>query len=171
MQENNSGSKSGLSYYQFAKESLEHGLHKELRSRMLGTILIKKGIISPEQLEQALKQHKQSDERLGSILIRLGYATEEDILGCLAIQAGVPYISLAGYQINGTAARLISKEAAEKYSMLVIDRIGDSLLVAAADPMDREAKAELQKLLPGVKINYYLTSPGEISQKINEIYG
>ena len=170
MQQNNSETEGQLSYFQYAKDSLEKGLHKKLRSRMLGTILIKKGIVSPEKLEKALEQQKQSDERLGTILIQLGYATEEDILSCMSIQAGIPYISLDGYNINLKAARKLSREFAGKNSILIIDQIGDSMLAVVTEPMDQEQKAMLQQQMPGVKFNFYLSSPGEIAQKITEIY-
>jgi MshEN domain len=170
MQQNNSENEGQLSYFQYAKDSLEQGLNKKLRSRMLGTILIKKGIINSEKLEQALEQQKQSDERLGKILIQLGYATEEDILSCMAVQAGIPYISLEGYNINLKSARLLGREFAEKNSILIIDQIGDLMLAAVTEPMDQEGTVRLEQQMPGVKFNFYLTSPGEIAQQITEIY-
>lgn len=170
MQQNNPENEGQLSYFQYAKDSLETGLNKKLRSRMLGSILIKKGIINSEKLEQALEQQKESDERLGKILIQLGYATEEDILSCVSIQAGIPYVALEGYNINLKAARRLSREFAEKNSMLIIDQIGDLMLAAVTEPMDQDEKARLQQQMPGVKFNFYLTSPGEIAQKITEVY-
>ena len=157
-------------YYDFVKSSMQGGLQEELRSTRLGTILLKKGIIDPQKLESALQEQKKSDERLGAVLIRLGFATREQILSCMALQAGVPYLGLDSYEINQEAAKFLSKEIAEKIMAVVIDKIDDTMLVAMSDPTDQEAKNNLQAFMKGKRFNIFFSSAEEIEKKLTEIY-
>jgi hypothetical protein len=63
------------------------------RTKKIGQILIETGAISSEQLELALKEQKQTGEKLGQILQRLGICSEHEIARVLASQAGVSFVS------------------------------------------------------------------------------
>ncbi|HCJ66706.1 MAG TPA: type II secretion system protein GspE, partial [Elusimicrobia bacterium] len=65
--------------------------------KRLGDLLVDLGIISREQLQQALEVQRQTGGKLGRILIQLGFVTEEVLLYFLGKQAGVSYVSLADY--------------------------------------------------------------------------
>ena len=159
-----------LDYYDFAKASLHGGLQQELKSNRLGTILLKKGLIDSAKLQAALEEQKKSDERLGAVLVRMGFVTQDDVLSCVALQTGVPYLSLESYEVDSEVARLLKQEAAVKNEAVVIDKIDETLLVTMADPMDQEARDDLQAQLKGYRINFYLSSSEEIEQKLMEIY-
>ena len=61
---------------------------------MIGECLRQAGIITEENLQEALVEHKRSGERLGSVLIRMNLATERQIAKALAYQLGFPYVDL-----------------------------------------------------------------------------
>ena len=71
-------------------------------SQRLGDLLVKEKILSPEQLEQALKAQKEAGgkDRLGSVLVKLGLLSDEDVTNFLSRQYGVPAINLQFFEID-----------------------------------------------------------------------
>jgi type IV pilus assembly protein PilB len=61
------------------------------KKKQIGKILIDKGLITPEQLQEALLQQQGTDVRIGQILIKKNVISENDLLGSLAIQYGVEF--------------------------------------------------------------------------------
>src|SRR5438876_6656714 len=64
-------------------------------NRRLGDLLVADGLLTPAQLQKALGEQKGSTEKLGSVLIKLGFINEEQLIGFLSRQYGVPSIPLA----------------------------------------------------------------------------
>jgi hypothetical protein len=63
------------------------------RRRLLGQIMVEKGLITPRQLEQALRTQRGIDEKLGRIMVELGYVSELDMFRTLSDQDGLPFPS------------------------------------------------------------------------------
>jgi hypothetical protein len=63
------------------------------RRRLLGQMMVEKGLITPRQLEQALRTQRGIDERLGRIIVELGYVSELDMFRTLSEQDGLPFPS------------------------------------------------------------------------------
>src|SRR5690349_5869852 len=84
-------------------------------SQRLGDLLVREKIISADQLDKALKNQKETGGRLGSILVKLGYLTDEDVTNFLSRQYGVPAINLNYFEIDPVVASETSiMEAIEK---------------------------------------------------------
>ena len=103
-------------------------------SQRLGDLLVKEKVISQEQLEQALKTQRESNCRLGSALVRLGFLSEEDVTNFLSRQYGVPAINLSYFEIDPAVVKLIPHETARRYQILPLSRVGASLTIAMVDP-------------------------------------
>ena len=104
-------------------------------NRRLGDLLVAEGLITAEQLAQALEQQKKgSSERLGSILVRLNLIHEEQLIGFLSRQYGIPSITLHHLDIAADVLRLVPVHIAKKYEVLPVKRLGDALSLAMADP-------------------------------------
>jgi len=99
-------------------------------SQRLGDLLVKEKVISQEQLEQALKTQRESNCRLGSALVRLGFLSEEDVTNFLSRQYGVPAINLSYFEIDPAVVKLIPHETARRYQILPLSRVGASLTIA-----------------------------------------
>ena len=84
-------------------------------SQRLGDLLVKEKVISPEQLDQAIKAQKASNCRLGSALVKLGFLTDEDVTNFLSRQYGVPAINLSYFEIDPSVVKLIPFETAKRY--------------------------------------------------------
>lgn len=105
----------------------------------LGAILVRKGWLSPEQLEAALVSAVGKGERIGQVLVRLGWATEETIAKALAEQLGLAYMD--PYSANpdpAAVARLPADVAARRCALPLRLLDSNTVVVAVADPTDEE---------------------------------
>lgn len=104
--------------------------------RRIGDILVEGGVVTPEQLQEALARQRRTRERLGRVLVEMGAATELQIAQALADQLGLRFINLAGQRLDPAAIRLVPEVLARKRRIVPVSFDGDSLLVALADPLD-----------------------------------
>jgi type IV pilus assembly protein PilB len=103
-------------------------------NRRLGDLLVADGLLTTAQLQKALGEQRGSTEKLGSILIKLGFINEEQLIGFLSRQYGVPSITLAQLEIDPGVLRLVPAPIARKYEVIPVRKMGNSLAVAMADP-------------------------------------
>ena len=103
--------------------------------KKIGECLIQAGLISEEDLQVALAEHKRTGERVGSVLVRLNLATEKQITKALAYQLGFPYVSLADEPPDPAAIVLIAKDVALKRVCVAVKLEKNLLTVAMSDPL------------------------------------
>ena len=108
---------------------------KETR-RQLGDLLVTQGVISEEQLSEALKLQRESGEPLGRVMVKIGLVKEADLLRILAGQLGLDFVDLADYQVDLGAVSLVPERIAKKHVALPIGFDEDKLIVAVANPTD-----------------------------------
>ena len=114
----------------------------------LGDLLVQDGLITDEQLVQALGEQRKTGRKLGATLISMGLVTEQELLTLLSRHLKVALIDLDQYQVNASAVKLLPEIQARRYRALVIEDKGDRLLVAMSDPADLNAQDNLSDLLP-----------------------
>jgi len=102
--------------------------------RRLGDLLVAEGLITAEQLRQALGEQKGKADKLGSVLVRQGFLTEEQLIGFLSRQYGIPSITLVNIDIDAETLRLVPVHIAKKYEVIPVKRIGSTLTLAMSDP-------------------------------------
>jgi type IV pilus assembly protein PilB len=102
--------------------------------RRLGDLLVAEGLITADQLRQALGEQKGKADKLGSILVRQGSLSEEQLIGFLSRQYGIPSITLANLDVDSETLRLVPAHIAKKYDVLPVKRIGGTLTLAMSDP-------------------------------------
>ena len=103
----------------------------------LGEILIKAGLITPEQLERALEEQKRKKKPLGSVLVGLGYVRgERQILDALSRYYGVEVADPLLKSVNLDVVRLLPPEIARRYMVFPVAREGNTLKLAMLDPLD-----------------------------------
>ncbi|PYN33645.1 MAG: type IV-A pilus assembly ATPase PilB [Candidatus Rokuibacteriota bacterium] len=103
-------------------------------NRRLGDLLVADGLLTAEQLKKALAEQKGSPEKLGSILVRLNLVNEDQLIGFLSRQYGVPSITLGQLDIDSDVLKLVPAPIARKYEVIPVRRMGNSLALAMADP-------------------------------------
>src|SRR5512140_3177355 len=139
-------------------------------SQRLGDLLVKEKVITTEQLDQALKVQKDSGTRLGSILVKLGFLSDEDVTNFLSRQYGVPAINLTFFEIDSTVVKLIPYETAKRYQILPLSRVGSSLTIAMVDPTNVFAMDDI-KFMTGFNIEPVVASESSIMAGIEKAYG
>jgi type IV pilus assembly protein PilB len=139
-------------------------------SQRLGDLLVKEKVITPDQLDQALKVQKESGTRLGSILVKLGYLSDEDVTNFLSRQYGVPAINLTYFEIDPTVVKLIPYDTAKRYQILPLSRVGASLTIAMVDPTNVFAMDDI-KFMTGFNIEPVVASESSILEGIEKAYG
>src|SRR5213593_4843490 len=139
-------------------------------SQRLGDLLVKEKVITQEQLTQATKVQKETNCRLGSALVKLGFLTDEDVTNFLSRQYGVPAINLSYFEIDPTVVKLIPFETAKRYQILPLSRVGASLTIAMVDPTNVFAMDDI-KFMTGFNIEPVVASESSIQEGIEKAYG
>lgn len=112
----------------------------------LGQLLVRGGYISPVQLDQALEEGSKTGERLGEVVVKRGWVTEDDVAKLLAEQWDLSYVDRASIWFDANALARLSREDAQRLEALPT-RIEDGRVVAAvAEPTEHRLEA-LRKLL------------------------
>ncbi|HAW59879.1 MAG TPA: type II secretion system protein GspE, partial [Actinobacteria bacterium] len=132
--------------------------------KRLGKILIEAGLITEEQLQQALES--QDGKTLGRTLVDLGFITEADIAATLAKRMNLPFVDVGNYEINPSAATIISEDMARRYTILPIDFEGEKLVVAMADPANIFAIDDL-RIVTGYDIKPVVATESDLLAAIN----
>jgi type IV pilus assembly protein PilB len=141
-------------------------------SQRLGDLLVKERIITPEQLEKAVKAQKEngaSNTRLGSMLVQLGFVTDEEVTNFLSRQYGVPAINLQYFEIDPAVVKLVPEETAKRYTILPLSRVGASLTIAMVDPTNVFAMDDI-KFMTGFNIEPVVASESAIIDAIQKAY-
>ena len=110
----------------------------------LGDLLVQEGLITREQLLQALEQQQGSGMRLGYTLVKLGMVQEIEITKMLARQYRVPAVDLSRFAVDEKIIKLIPNEVALRHSVLPLKREGRTLTVAMADPTNHSVLDDLK---------------------------
>jgi type IV pilus assembly protein PilB len=102
----------------------------------LGEILLREGLVTREQLAQALAEQKNTKHRLGYVLVKLGLVQELEITKVLARQYRMPAVDLSRFEVDPKIIKLVPADLATKSVVLPLKREGRTLTVAMADPTD-----------------------------------
>ena len=138
-------------------------------SEKIGSLLLKKGAITPEQLDTALAFQKEKNIRLGVALTRLNLVKESVLLQTLSEQHGVPAMKLSEFSIDSDVIKIISAEVAEKYMVLPVSLKNATLIVAMTDPSNIFALDDL-KFLTGYRVEPFVASDEAIMTSIDHYY-
>lgn len=137
--------------------------------RQLGEMLVKDQVISPGDLEEALKRQEATKASLGRVLIEMGLASEWEMAAALGKQLNVPFITLSHYEIDRQVLEAIPEEIVLKYKIVPVDKTGDTLTIALADPSNIYLLDEL-RILTGCQIIPVISFESDIIEAIGRYY-
>jgi type IV pilus assembly protein PilB len=114
----------------------------------LGQLLIQRGIVTAEQIEQALQQQSRSGHSrlLGELLVELNFCTENQIASALAETYGVPYAQVTPKLCDPNVVEILPRDFAEEHSVLPLFKVFDTLTVAVSEPANVFLIDEIQRL-------------------------
>lgn len=140
-----------------------------MAKKWIGELLVEVGLLTPEQLAQALTVQQAMQERLGDVLINKGYITQEQLIEVLAFQLGIPHVQLSRYQIDAKVLKLIPERLAKQYKAVPFRITGNRLFVAMVDPLDYYAIDDL-RMSTGFAIEPAIASKEDIDHAINRYF-
>ena len=142
---------------------------RRIITKRLGEVLLERGVINYKQLEQALAHQKEHGGLMGQTLIQLGFVTEEDVALALTAQYGFPYLPLENYEIDVALTEVIPHELAVRYCLIPIDRIGNALTLAMADPSNVTAIEKIE-LMTQCVVQTFVSTPSDIARAVQKYY-
>lgn len=137
----------------------------------IGEIMVRENLITPQQLRQALEEQRRTGGRLGTILTKLGYIKEDELLQFLSKQYHVPAVNLSEVNIDLELARRIPKEVLLKHMVIPFQLAGSTLMLAMADPSNIFAVDEIRFLTGYTNVEVVVAHEEGIRKAIEEVYG
>ena len=135
----------------------------------LGAILLRGSFITPEQLDAAIGEQKRTNQRLGNVLVGLGFTTPDAVLAALSVQLGIPSVRLNGYTVRADAVRSLPEKISRKHLAFPLERVGRTLKVAIAAPKDLTALDDI-RFASGCRVETVIALEDEIREALDRYY-
>ena len=133
-------------------------------------ILLRRGTVSPDQVSEADQMSRETGSSLADCLVKLGYATGEDVMRAMAEHHGMDYVDLTEVTIPEQIIELVPESVARENIILPMAEDEDSLKVIVADPFDIETIEKLRFIL-NRRVETALSPREAILEAINRYYG
>ncbi len=134
---------------------------RERSKKRVGEILIEDGVLTQENLDEALIQQKKEGGIIGQILIRLGYVTEENLIAALSKQLGIPYLPLPNYSVNMETIREYGYDFCKQNMLIAFDQDDKYIYVSTADPLNDIALEHIENQSKR-RAQVFISTPSEI---------
>lgn len=136
----------------------------------LGELLMSNGLISNQQLDEALQHKKEHKGRLGTSLIRLNHINEKVLATFLSKQYGIPAISLDSPNVPAELIKMIPQSLCERHMLIPISMEDNRLNIAVADPTNVAAVDDV-RFICNLDVNVFIAPESAIQRAIEECYG
>ena len=140
------------------------------KPKQLGQILREQGLLTEEQLDRALEEHRNTPKSLGRVLIDLGYIRERDLVRALAEQVGLEFVDLSDYRIDPVTASLLPEALCRRFRALPIGERDGKLLVAMSDPANVYALDDI-RTMTGRDVQPVVATANDIEQAVSKFSG
>jgi len=142
---------------------------RKVVNKQLGEILIERGVLTRANLEKILVFQKEKGILFGEALVQMKLGTEEDVMQALTCQYGFPYLPLANYDIAPEVVAIVPGGVCKQYCLVPIDKIGRSLTLAMANPLNVKALEDVEKIT-GCSVQAFISTGTDINSAINRYY-
>ena len=116
-----------------------------LGRKKLGEVLVEEGVLKEDQLREVLLRIRATGETLVETLHSMGFATETEVARVVAKKYGLPFIDASRYRIPKEAADAVPAAFLRLNQMVVLDKIGRTLLVAVAGGLNLEVLDKIER--------------------------
>ncbi|WP_413944461.1 type IV-A pilus assembly ATPase PilB [Bdellovibrio sp. HCB-162] len=141
-----------------------------MSSLKIGEILVKQGLLKPDQFALAVEEQKKTGQKLTSAIIQLGFLKENQILRALEKHFAVPGVEVNTFEIDQSVIALIPKDVCEKNTLIPLQKAGTTLVVAFADPSNIIVKEDL-RFITRCRIQAVVGTESAIASGIEKYYG
>ena len=137
----------------------------------LGEMLVKAQLITEAQLDEVIKTQRREGGKLGSIVVRAGFCSDQDIVSFLGMQYGVPAADLEQWPpIDPAVIALIPADLAQRHKVLPLQRTGSVLTLAMSDPTDIFAMDDV-RFHTGYNVDPVVSSEMGLARAVERYYG
>ncbi len=145
-------------------------MHREDHGVRLGDLLIRAGLITPAQRDEALRESQATGEKLGRRLVSLGHVSQYEIARTVADQLQIPLAPVHEVDAESPLLELIPLELAHRRRCIPVARVAGGIRVAMADPLDFEAINEIEHECGG-RIELAIAPESDVDRAIMRTYG
>ncbi|MCE2572130.1 GspE/PulE family protein [Motilimonas eburnea] len=138
--------------------------------KRLGDLLVEEGIITEDQLMQALAEQRKNGRKLGATLQGLGFLSEDDMLGFLSRQLGIPLVDINQLRIDEQVVAKLPEVHARRLRALVVHDDGQSVTVAMSDPADLRALDTITGLLSDRNVKLAVARESQLIESFDRLY-
>ncbi|MFN7825747.1 MAG: type IV-A pilus assembly ATPase PilB [Pseudobdellovibrionaceae bacterium] len=136
----------------------------------LGEILVKQGLVRPDQMAKALDEQKRTNSRLSQILISQGILKDNQILKAMEKAFSLPGVDLNTFEIQAEVTRLVPREVCEKHGLIPIQKVGTgTVVIAFSDPSNLQVRDDL-RFITKAKVQPVVATEIAISAAIDRHY-
>jgi type IV pilus assembly protein PilB len=132
-----------------------------LTKKKLGEILIEQGLLSQEQVQDALRMQHQTGMMFGETLVQSKLITEDKIVAVLVAQFGIPCIRPSTYKIPKELLEIFEPQMMRRFQFVPMDSIGNVLVIAIAGLLSEDVFKEIETQT-GCSLQVFLTRMSEI---------
>ena len=143
---------------------------KKITNKHLGELLVERGVINREQLSMSINYQQEKGGLIGEVLVELKFTNEEEIAQALTCQYGFPYLPLSNYEIDDAVIKSVPENVCRQFCLVPIDKIGKSLTVAMANPLNIQAVEDVE-LITGCTVQAFVSTSSDIRNCIAKYYG
>ncbi len=136
---------------------------------LFGQVLVRRGKVAENELDEALKLQSKSKEPLGLILTKLGYITEEDVTGAVAEQAGLPRMELDIADIQHGVTQYVPFNLARRHNTVPI-KVEGNVLHLATDTIPAGHVITNLSRMTGKQVKFYIAPSSLITSFIKNLY-
>ncbi|MCK4657706.1 MAG: Flp pilus assembly complex ATPase component TadA, partial [candidate division Zixibacteria bacterium] len=136
----------------------------------LGTMLLKAGKITEDQLDTALEIQKKGQGKLNEILVRIGAVSDEDdISSFIGRQLNIGAVRLSDLELNPEIVKLIPLDIARKFNVIAVSKVSRTLVTAISDPNNIYV-LDAVKFITGCNVQPVISPESAISKAIDRYY-
>lgn len=137
---------------------------------LIGQELVRRGLLSQDNLDFALIEHERQGMKLGQILIKCGFISEDDLLQVLSDQLGLSVYRVNDAEIAPEIIRLVPDLMARKHKMIPVTEQDGALTVCMSEPFEQKEIEEIQQKLKK-KLTVVMDSDKNVLRAIKKYYG
>ncbi len=136
----------------------------------LGEILVKQGVVRPDQMAKAMEEQKRTNGRLGAVLVQMGIVKDAQVLKAMEAHFQLPGIDLNNFQVQPAATQLIPREICEKNLLIPVQKVGTgTIVVAFSDPSNVFVRDDL-RFITRCKVQAVVATEAAIVAAIDKHY-
>jgi hypothetical protein len=140
------------------------------RDLPLGELIVRAGLVAPNDLYAALASARAAGRRLGDVLLEQGLVRERDLAMLVAEQEGLEFVDLGKLDLDQKVVDRLSERTCRSHRAIAFKADGPGTVVAVADPTDNEGLDAIVAEVPG-GVRFVVATSGEVDAALSEAFG